>query len=170
MTGIFSISVLMCKTIRADLPPRMLTRILIFLVMIAQACLVSAQNKAAVQIGNAFQILADRGEIEIRFVKPGDSQMEFLTRILSIDKVINDTVYAYANRKQFETFLEQNISFEIIPARSLRIKGKIAQIAPVNWRTQYPSYPEYLSLMDSFTLKYPGLCEFNKYRHHSEEP
>ncbi len=105
MTGIFSISVLMCKSIRADLTPRMPLRILILLVMLVQACLVSAQNKAAINTGNAFRILADRGEIVIRFVKPGDHQMEFLTRILSVDKVINDTVYAYANSKQFETFL-----------------------------------------------------------------
>ncbi len=118
MTGIFSISVLMCKSIRADLTPRMPLRILILLVMLVQACQVSAQNKAAINTGNAIRILADRGEIVIRFVRPGDYQMEFLTRILSVDKVINDTVYAYANSKQFETFLEQNISFEIVPAPS----------------------------------------------------
>jgi hypothetical protein len=158
MTGIFSISVLMCKSIRAYLTPPIPLRILILLVMLVQACQVSAQNKAAVNTGNAIRILADRGEIVIRFIRPGDYQMEFLTRILSVDKVINDTVYAYANSKQFEAFLGQNISFEIVPAPSLKTTGKISRVVPANWRTQYPSYPLYLSLMDSFTRKYPDLC------------
>jgi hypothetical protein len=149
----------MCKTIRAGFLPRVLSHLLILLVMLAQTCPVSAQNKSAVQINTSRQILASRGEIEIRFVKPGNLSMEFLTRILSIDRVNDDTVYAYANNQQFEAFLGQKISFEIIPARSLKKTGKTAKISPFNWRTHYPSYPEYLSLMDSFTLRYPALCK-----------
>jgi hypothetical protein len=158
MTGIFSISVLMCKTIRANFTLRTLARILTVAVVLVQTGPVSAQNKAAIQMSTARQILTHRGEIEIRFVKPEDMQMEFLTGILSIDRIKYDTIYAYLNHEQFEAFLKRNISFDIIPAPSLKKTDKISETGTVNWRTHYPSYQEYLHLMDSFALKYPALC------------
>ncbi len=158
MTGIFSISGLMCKTISVNFTFRALRYVLIFLVMLVPAFPVFAQNKAAAHITDAFQILSERGEIEIRFIKPGDLRMEILTGFLSIDRVIYDTVYAYANSRQFETFLKQNISFEIIPAISLRRNYKMPETKTLNWRAQYPSYPRYLILLDSFVLQYPDLC------------
>ncbi len=96
MTGIFSISVLMCKTIRAIFTQRALARILIFTVLLAQVCLFQLRINRLIRTNKARQILTDRGEIEIRFVRPADQQMEFLTGILSIDRVNHDTMYAYA--------------------------------------------------------------------------
>ena len=160
MTGIFSISVLMCKTIRIIFTHRAIVRILIFTVLLAQVCPVSAQNKSTDQNNQARQILTDRGEIEIRFVRPADRQLEFLTGILSIDRVNQDTLYAYLNEKQFKTFLALGIPFEIIPAPGL-IHAKTSEISTVNWRTHYPSYSRYLAVMDSFVMKYPGLCKIS---------
>jgi hypothetical protein len=157
MTGIFSISVLMCKTVQVNVTQGALARILIFTVVFAHACAVSAQNKSTDQNNKALQVLADRGEIEIRFVRPADQQVEFITGILSIDRVNHDTIYAYVNEEQFRRFLEQNIPYEIIPAPGLRL-AKTSEISTVNWRTHYPSYSGYLAVMDSFVMKYPGLC------------
>jgi hypothetical protein len=156
MTGIFSISVLMCKTVRADSSKRALARLLIFTVLLAQACNVTAQNKSTDQAYIALQVLDVRGEIGIRFVSSGAKQIEFLTRSMSIDKVNQDTVYAYLNREQFISFLKQKIHYDIIPAASLKLAGTKAKTA--SWRTHYPSYPEYLAIMDSFAGKYPDLC------------
>ena len=158
MTGIFSISVLMCKTIRIIFTQWALARILIFTVLLAQVCPVSAQNKSTDQNNMSRQILADRGEIEIRFVRPADRQLEFLTGILSIDRVNQDTLYAYLNKEQFKTFLALGIPFEIIPAHVL-MPSKTRELSTVNWRTHYPSYARYLAVMDSFVMKYPGLCK-----------
>jgi hypothetical protein len=158
MTGIFSISVLMCKTVKGNVTKGPLARILIFAVVLAQACAVSAQIKSTDQHIKAMQVLAQRGEIEISFIMPADQQMEFLTGILSIDRVNHDTLFAYANEEQFRTFLTQGIPFEIMPAHSLS-PAKTAETGTVNWRTHYPSYSRYLAVMDSFVMKYPGLCE-----------
>jgi hypothetical protein len=157
MTGIFSISVLMCKTIRIIFTHRAFARILIFIVLYALVCPVSAQNKSTDQNKQARQILTERGETEIRFIRPADRQLEFLTGILSIDRVIQDTVYAYLNNQQFTSFLELSIPFEIIPSRGKR-PSKTTQAATAGWRTRYLSYSGYLALMDSFVMKYPGLC------------
>ncbi len=158
MTGIFSISVLMCKTVQVNVTKGSLARLLIFTVVLAQACAVSAQNKSTDQNNKARQILADRGEIEIRFVRPADQKLEFLTGILSIDRVNHDTLFAYVNEEQFRTFLAQSIPYEIIAKPGLR-PAKTTEISTVNWRTHYPSYSRYLAVMDSFVMKYPGLCE-----------
>jgi murein tripeptide amidase MpaA len=158
MTGIFSISVLMCKTVQVNVTKVLLARILIFTVMLVQACVVSAQNKSTDQNNKARQVLADRGEIEIRFVRPADQKLEFLTGILSIDRVNHDTIYVYVNEEQFRTFLAQSIPYEIIATPRLS-QAKTTEISTVNWRTHYPSYSRYLAVMDSFVMKYPGLCD-----------
>jgi hypothetical protein len=157
MTVIFSISVLMCKTVRINFTRGALARILIFAVLLTHVCTVSAQNKTTDQNIKARQVLAVRGEIEIRFVRPADQNLEFLTGVLSIDRVNQDTLFAYVNEDQFRTFLTLSIPYEILPAPGLRL-AKIAEINTVNWRTHYPSYSRYLALMDSFMMKYPGLC------------
>jgi hypothetical protein len=158
MTGIFSISVLMCKTNQVRVTKGHMARILLITVLLAEICAVSAQNKSADQNTKAMQVLTDRGEIEIRFIRPADRQMEFLSGMLSIDRADQDTLYAYANEEQFRTFLAQRIPFEIVPAKSLK-PSKTMKIGKVNWRTHYPSYAGYLAVMDSFVMKYPGLCD-----------
>jgi hypothetical protein len=162
MTGIFSISVLMCKAARKNFTKGALTRILIFTVVLAQTSIVSSQDKATDQNSKARQVLSDRGEIEIRFVRTADQQMEFLTSILSIDRVNQDTIYAYLNENGFRKFMEEHIPYEIIPASTLKRPAKITEIGTVNWRTHYPSYSRYLALMDSFALTYPGLCNLTE--------
>jgi hypothetical protein len=158
MTEIFSISVLMCKTVQSNSSKGTLARMLIFAVLLAQACNITAQDKSTDQNNAARQVLADRGEIEIRFVRTADQQMEFLTTILAIDRVNHDTIYAYVNEEQFSVFLSQKIPYEIIPASGLK-PAKSKNITAISWRTHYPSYPGYVTLMDSFAWKYPELCK-----------
>jgi hypothetical protein len=161
MTGIFSISVLMCKTVQVNVTKGSLARLLIFSVVLAHACTLSAQDKSTDQNNKARQVLADRGEIEIRFVRPADEKLEFFTGILSIDRVNQDTLFAYANEEQFKTFLAQGIPYEIMAKSGLR-PATVAEISTVNWRTHYPSYSRYLAVMDSFVMKYPGLCDLTE--------
>jgi hypothetical protein len=148
----------MCKSVQVFPVTRALARILIFTVLILQVCNSPAQNKSTDQNHEARQILADRGEMAIRFVRPADRPLEFLTGIMSIDRVTEDTMYAYMNEEQFTSFQALNIPFEILPSPGL-LTVKRRNAGSAGWRTQYPSYSRYLALMDSFAMKYPGLCE-----------
>ena len=161
MTGIFSISVLMCKTLRLIFTHTAPVCILVFTFILALAGTVCAQNKATDQNFKARQILAERGEIEIRFVKTADMQMEFLTGILSVDRIHHDTLYAYLNEDGFRKFLSQNIPYEILPAPVLKRPSRAVGSKSFNWRTQYPSYSRYQALMDSFAMKYP-VCAISR--------
>jgi hypothetical protein len=86
-------------------------------------------------------------------------QLEVLTGILSIDRIYHDTIFAFANERDFQNFVEQKIPFEIIPAISLTRSTGNAEAEKPDWRTHYPSYPVYLGVMDSFALSFPGLCQ-----------
>jgi len=152
----------MCKTVQDTKTHRVLPRILIFSVVLLHAGQLIAQDKSTDLNNIARLILAERGEIQIRFVRPAEQQLEYLTLIMSIDRVNHDTISAYVNRDGYEKFTALNIPFEIIPAASLKKQAEAIRKSTGDWRTHYPSYARYLALMDSFALKYSDLCHLTE--------
>jgi len=118
----------------------------------------AAQEKQAGIIHLAEQRLAERGEVIILFIKPAGRSLDHYTRFLSIDMVSRDTVTAYANKKGFIQFLAENIPFEVLTPPVFKQKsGQKRQL--ISWHDKYPSYSEYIGLMDSFSHSYPELCK-----------
>jgi hypothetical protein len=109
------------------------------------------------EITQAYSILESRGEVVIKFTRPDNLSLEQLTQMVSIDRLKKDTVWAYLNFKEFENFLKLNISFKVIEPivtfHPLKSAG-----SPWNWDT-YPTYSQYLAMMDSFPRAYPDLCK-----------
>ncbi|HBG71176.1 MAG: hypothetical protein A2W93_12460 [Bacteroidetes bacterium GWF2_43_63] len=119
------------------------------------------------QIQQATQILQDRGEIVIRFnVATKDQINNDLTKIMSIDNVKPShdggfDVIAYANAREFQTFLTRNIPYQIIPkdaSKALTMATTVAQMA--TW-DKYPTYSVYEQMMASFASTYPTLCNID---------
>jgi len=127
-------------------------------VMLVCSCTVKAQEKQIALHQLAETRLAERGELIIRFVKPANLKLDYLTRFLSIDAVKQDTVTAYANQKGFSQFLTENIPYELLLPPSIKEGVLHPYRDAVNWHKQYPAYPDYLALMDSFARIYPGFC------------
>ena len=68
----------------------------------------------------AFKILEERGEVYFKII--GDYEtidFEKLNKAVSIDKVNDNQIFAYANRKQFLSFLDLNEPFEVLKAPSI---------------------------------------------------
>jgi hypothetical protein len=107
--------------------------------------------------------LRARGEVIIRFAQPPTLSMEELTRNLSIDKKKGDTVTAYAREKQFNWFLEQEIPFRVIAPRSVKNPAKDYKKGTATTWDFYPSYPEYLQMMESYAQHYPGQCMLQEF-------
>jgi hypothetical protein len=132
-------------------------RFILFVLIIFQFSSLYSQESPASEITKAEKIIKDRGEVVLKFAKPSNISLAQITRMLSIDKVKNDTIYAYLNRKEFATFLKLNINFDIVETpqivRTLKSSGSIW-----DWN-QYPTYGEYVSMMDSFAHAYPSLCK-----------
>lgn len=107
----------------------------------------------------AFFYLEERGEVYIRFISSPLLQKSGALEKLSIDQIINDTIYAYANLNGFKSFLPYNIPFETLTPPSLQRKKSLKkkQKEHQKWNF-YPTYQEYINIMKSFTRQYPDIC------------
>ncbi len=108
---------------------------------------------------SAMQYLETRGEVYFKFVHD-NSDLEALSKIISIDRMVNDTIYAYANKKEFSRFLEKNPGYTILTPPSLLLdesKLKTGYISK-DWDS-YPAYDAYVAMMNAFADNYPDLCQ-----------
>ncbi|MDD2550655.1 MAG: M14 family zinc carboxypeptidase, partial [Bacteroidales bacterium] len=86
-----------------------------------------------------------------------------ITCTVSIDRVEGDTIFAYANQKEFEALKALGYLPELLENPTLAIKNRgmattIDQMA--NWDL-YPTYEVYRSMMKKFEQDYPGLCKLD---------
>jgi len=109
------------------------------------------------------QLFENHPEVIIKFTVQDRSELETLTRIMSIDKVIGDEVTAYTVQTEFEHFLTLNIPFEIVERKILTpeelnmLDFEAIQNSRNDWN-YYPNYDAYLSMMTQFAIDYPQLC------------
>ena len=120
------------------------------------------------QLNSAQQTLQDRGEVYFKF-KLVDSEfaeknISLLSRMISIDDIVGDEVTAYANAGQFNEFVNLDIDFEVLTPPSMIYESILENASLMrstkdnNW-DYYPSYDEYINMMNQFPIDYPGLCE-----------
>jgi len=109
------------------------------------------------------QLFSNHPEVVIKFQIQDRSQLELLTRLVSIDNVFENEVTAYTNREEFEHFLSLNIPFEIVERKVLTPEElnmlDFEEIEKVrnDWN-YYPTYQGYLDMMAQFAIDYPQLC------------
>jgi murein tripeptide amidase MpaA len=98
-------------------------------------------------------------EIYFKFSVTSKSEINKLTKIISIDNVKNNEVFAYANKSEFEKFLQRGYSYQILPNPSTLIKAEMANSCEQmrSW-DYYPTYETYVSLLYQFEEDYPNLC------------
>ncbi len=101
----------------------------------------------------------NHGERYFSFQINDRSEIQKLTRMISIDNVQGKTVYAYANQKEWDEF--NKLQYTITP---LFHPGTLIDIVPSNDRDiwafdTYPSYTQYETMMTTFASTYPNLCQ-----------
>jgi hypothetical protein len=103
-------------------------------------------------------------EIYFTFRITDRSELESLTRIISIDDVKAQDVYAYANRKEFARFLELDYSFTLLPHpgivddSTLMSPSAAGDGTLTNWDF-YPTYEQYIDFMTGFAASNPSICK-----------
>ena len=99
-----------------------------------------------------------------RFTISDKSDLDNLTRIISIDNVVKDTVYAYANQQEWAKFLELSYSYQILPNPSTLYEHSMGStLAELrDWNT-YPTYDSYLAMMQQYAALYPSLCRVDTF-------
>ncbi len=106
-----------------------------------------------------YLVAIDSSEVYFKFNINSHSELEKLTRIISIDNVFGNEVFAYANQSEFEEFQKLGYSYEILPHPGTLIIPKMAS-SPDQMRDwdYYPTYEAYVDMMYQFEADYPDIC------------
>ena len=103
---------------------------------------------------NIDKIFYKKNEVYFSFNYEKKSQLDRLSKIISLDhKIEKTTAYAYANKKQFENFLKENIEFKLI-----NNQVSFDNISKNNW-DYYPTYNQYVDMMYAFADSFPNICK-----------
>lgn len=120
---------------------------------------ISAQSRLK-QSNQALQDINRRGEVYFSFQLNDLTQLSTLTKEISISNVRGNTVYAYANQKEFSGFSNRNIDFTVLTAPSelntVQMSNDPKQVLTWNY---YPTYDAYEALMQQFASNYPAICK-----------
>lgn len=120
-----------------------------------------SQNKNNIKVAN--QYLEEKGEVFFRFEKPSNDLIDKLSKILSYDHYQDGRfVYAYANKRTFEIFLNYHLDYEILnhPGDLLKNPKMFSSFDKntMAWDA-YPTYDAYEAMMYQFQTNYPNLCK-----------
>jgi len=116
----------------------------------------------ATEYEKAVEYLNKKGELYFKFEITSRSQIHELTRIISIDNVRGNEIFAYANENEFQTFLQHDLKYEV-----LTHPGDLLQNPPMSdyknrndrqWDS-YPTYSAYVTMMQQFEVDYPKQCK-----------
>ncbi len=107
-------------------------------------------------------LFKDKPLVHFKFKINSRQEIKYLTRIISIDNVKNNEVYAYATEAEFNKFLELGYGYEIIndtlnPADI--VMSNQASTRDIQTWNYYPTYTAYDSMMTAFNTNYPSLCK-----------
>ena len=101
------------------------------------------------------------GQARIKVPFTTTRQLEYLSRNLSVSAVRGKDIEIVISPLTLEWFISQKTVYEIIdtPGRkSLLISSDVSQA--MEWES-YPTYTQYDSIMQSFHLQYPSLCDID---------
>ena len=101
----------------------------------------------------------ENSEVYFKFLISDRSEISTLTRIISIDNVEGNLVYAYANENEFREFEKLNYSYTVLPHPGKLIEPEMSSdIDGINDWNVYPTYDAYIAMMYQFQENYPTLC------------
>ena len=102
---------------------------------------------------------AQTGQVYFKFKTPSRTELQELSRLISIDNVRPDTTYAYATDEQFDYFRSLGYEFVILPNPGSLIVPRMAETREeiLEWDS-YPTYDGYVAMMYQFAADYPNLC------------
>ena len=127
--------------------------------MLAFATMANAQNRSA-ELALANHFLSSRPEVVLATSPVSKALVETISEFASIDKIKNDTLTFYANKKGLDKLRGLNIPFFTLTPPSLQKEVEMIDnaIRAKDWDA-YPTYEAYLAMMQQFEDDYPQLCQ-----------
>jgi len=134
-------------------------KLLLLIILLSTLCSLSAQSTLS-QYDRALLELNRRGEVYFSFQLNDLTEISALTQKISISNVKGNTIYAYANQKEFTGFTSYGLEYEVLTAPSELITVQMTdspqQVLTWNY---YPTYPAYETLMQQFVSDHPEICK-----------
>jgi hypothetical protein len=99
-----------------------------------------------------------------KFTVHDKSELSQITRIVSIDKVKGNEVWAYANQREMVAFSKTGYSYELLKEERLDSKAytMATTVADMSNWNRYPTYEVYVQMMTNFATNYPSICKLEE--------
>lgn len=98
-------------------------------------------------------------EVYFKFSVSSRVELKTLSKIISIDNVEGNIVYAYANEQEFTEFEKLNYPYTLLTRPSKQCDFEMSDnIEGITDWNVYPTYDAYITMMYLFQTNYPNLC------------
>jgi len=105
------------------------------------------------------QYFKDNHEVYFKFTITDRTELNTLTRIISIDNLEGNVVYAYANETEFREFEKLNYTYTVLTHPGKLIQPEMSSdLKGISAWDVYPTYDAYIAMMYQFQSTYPNLC------------
>jgi hypothetical protein len=135
-----------------------MVRRLVISMLILSGTFLPLFSQAALQDGELLAEIARYGQAEVVIPYPGRPSIDNLTRHVSITSVRNKEVFITLSYSEASWFILQKFSYRITPredSKGIVTAENLSQAA--DWQS-YPTYTDYVSIMQAFAATYPTLC------------
>ncbi|MDA3813684.1 MAG: M14 family zinc carboxypeptidase [Candidatus Cloacimonetes bacterium] len=104
-------------------------------------------------------LFAKSNEIYFKFQVNSKEEVNKISRLISIDNVVGNTVYAYANRKELSEFDKLDYNYTLIQQPDRSGESVMADtVEKMRSWDSYPTYETYIDLMYQFAVDHPDIC------------
>lgn len=123
-------------------------------------CQLMLQGQIPDTKSNIDSLFSHKGEIYFSTQIESPRDIAVLSPVISIARITGDTIYAYANRQEFERFVSLGFKGVSVPPD---IPADLKMLHPdeagmKNGWDYYPTYEAYEAMMYAFEEEYPALC------------
>lgn len=106
-------------------------------------------------------VISEYGEAEVIVSHPGPAKIDFLIRNFSVSSVDGKVVRARIASGTLDLFTTQKYDYRVEePDRAKSVFSEKDLEGVMEWDT-YPTYTQYLQIMQRFADQYPALCEID---------
>lgn len=119
------------------------------------------QSFSQMKVNRAKEILNQKTEVCVIINENDIQNKEFFKDEYIVDKVIDEQVYVYLSKLNFETFIQDYPNFKVFEPETKAAKANLMahtiEELTSNW-DRYPTYETYTAIMEKFETDYPELC------------
>ena len=114
-------------------------------------------------------LLAKSEEVYFKFEINSRNEIGKISKIISIDNVIGNTIYAYANSQELENFYQLGYYIQVLPKSNQNFFPEMADsVTEMREWDSYPTYEAYVDMMYQFAADHPDICNVARIGHSVE--